>query len=77
MLRAESTSYPVSHPIEGQLPHRSFGAGPITASNAAQAVEALPAPWRKRPNLILEAAGTAIAPTTTRYRKASRDQDVG
>ena len=29
-------SYPVSHPIEGQLSHRSFGAGPITASNAQQ-----------------------------------------
>jgi hypothetical protein len=38
---------------------------------------ALPAPKRKRANLILEAADTAIAPTTARYRKARRDQDVG
>ena len=34
---------------------------------------ALPAPKRKRRNLILEAADTAIAPTTARYRKARRD----
>ena len=38
---------------------------------------ALPAPKRKRANLILEAADTAVAPTTARYRKARRDQDVG
>ena len=38
---------------------------------------ALPASKRKRPNLILEAADTAIAPTTARYRKATRDQGVG
>lgn len=38
---------------------------------------ALSAPKRKRSNLILEAADTAIAPTTARYRKARRDQDVG
>jgi hypothetical protein len=37
----------------------------------------LPAPKRKRANLILEAADTAVAPTTARYRKARRDQDVG
>ena len=38
---------------------------------------ALPAPKRKRANLILEAADTAIAPTTARYRRAKRDQDIG
>ena len=42
-----------------------------------EAPPALPAPKRKRANLILEAADTAIAPTTARYRKARRDQDVG
>ena len=42
-----------------------------------QELPALPAPNRKRANLILEAADTAIAPTTARYRKARRDQDVG
>jgi hypothetical protein len=38
---------------------------------------ALPAPKRRRTNLILEAADTAVAPTTARYRKARRDHDVG
>ena len=38
---------------------------------------ALPAPKRKRANFILEAADTAIAPTTAHaIEKARRDQDV-
>ena len=42
-----------------------------------EAPPTLPAPKRKRANLILEAADTAVAPTTARYRKTRRDQDVG
>src|SRR5882672_8869688 len=58
--------------LEERLAAKAAGLDARLINGTAQETPASPAPKRTRPNPVMEAADTAIAPTTARYRKAAR-----